>query len=139
MRAPQRRLKGSGRGLGKGKFEVKDEAKLCLEATKKMLNKEILPVGSTFSISNLSERQVGPRGCIVYVMRVLRGFKMLSLMKSGETGDSQYEWKGCNMDDVKEQIGRIFEKDETSEDVVWNITRDMIKTFASSRKVSHLL
>ena len=141
MRA-QRRLKGErsggrGRKPGKSSIAVKDEAKLCLEATKKMLDVEVLEVGSTFSISNLSERQVGPRGCIVYVMRVLRGFKMLSQIKSEEPGDTQYKWKGLNMDDLKEQIRNIFEKDETSEDVVWNITRDMIKTFASSRKVSH--
>ena len=62
---------------------------------------------------------------------------MLSQIKSEETGDTQYKWKGHNMDDLKEQIRKIFEKDETSEDVVWNITRDMVKTFASSRKVSH--
>ena len=117
---------------------IEDEAKLCLNATKKMLDLEVLPVGSTFTISNLSERQVGARGSIVYVMRVLRGFKMLSQMaKTEDTGDTQYKWNGHNMDDLKEQIGKIFEKDETSEDVVWNITRDMIKTFASSRKVSH--
>jgi len=142
MRA-QRRLKGErsggrGRKPGKSSIAVKDEAKLCLEAAKKMLDVEVLEVGSTFSISNLSERQVGPRGCIVYVMRVLRGFKMLSQIKSEETGDTQYKWKGHNMDDLKEQIRKIFEKDETSEDVVWNITRDMIKTFASSRKGSRV-
>ena len=99
-----------------------------------MLDLEVLPVGSTFSISDLYKRQVGPRVCIVYVMRVLRGFKMFWHIKYEGT---KYKWQGYNMDDLKEQIEKIFEKDETSEDVVWNITRDMIKTFASSRKVSH--
>ena len=112
---------------------IEDEAKLCLNATKKMLDLEVLPVGSTFSISDLYKRQVGPRVCIVYVMRVLRGFKMFWHIKYEGT---KYKWKGYNMDDLKEQIEKIFEKDETSEDVIWNITRDMIKTFASSRKVS---
>merc|ERR1719433_2040720 len=67
-------------------------------------------------------------------MRVLRGLKLLSQIKSEEIGDTQYKWRGLDTDDLKAQIRRIFEKDETSEDVVWNITRDMIKTFASSRK-----
>ena len=139
MRAKRGYKGGSGRGRkpGKSGMAIKDEAKLCFEATKKMLDLEVLSVGSTFSISNLSERQVGPRACIVYVMRVLRGLKLLSQIKSEEIGDTQYKWRGLDTDDLKAQIRRIFERDETSEDVVWNITRDMIKTFASSRKVSY--
>ena len=119
-----------------GTIGIRDEAKLCLKATKKMLDLEVLPVGSTFTISNLYERKVGPRACIVYVMRVLRGLKMLSQIKSEEIGDTRYRWKGYNMDDLIIQIQKIFVNDEISEDVVWNITQDMIKTFASSRKAS---